>query len=74
MGTESQPAASSSDLEQLIGDVEEGEDVYISRGDEYVAVLVGYDRYEELTARLAEMTAGGEPVPCPGRIVRPEPS
>jgi antitoxin (DNA-binding transcriptional repressor) of toxin-antitoxin stability system len=44
--------------EQLLGDVEEGEDVYILRGDETVAVLIGVERFDQLLADLAELSKG----------------
>jgi antitoxin (DNA-binding transcriptional repressor) of toxin-antitoxin stability system len=52
------------ELEQLVGDAEAGEDVYISRDDEWVAVLVSWERYEELTDAVGAAPAatnGGSP-------------
>lgn len=40
--------------EQLLADVMDG-DVYITQGDDPVAVLMIIERHDELTARLAEL-------------------
>lgn len=44
--------------EQLLADVMDG-DIYITRGDEPVAVLMSVECHDELTARLAELQLEG---------------
>lgn len=41
--------------ERVLGDVEEGEEVYITRGDEVVAVLISIDRLDQLLADLERL-------------------
>lgn len=49
----------SDEWEQLLAEVEAGEDVHIGRDDECVAVLISYERYEELTRALDRMGQEG---------------
>lgn len=45
------------DWEQLLREVEEGDEVYISSGDEPVAVLISVERWDELNAALTRLGA-----------------